>query len=317
MKLTECFERIGCGERDEKARRVSNVSTKAANITAEEIESGVTIERLSEIGVPVFRYSGQVTIHGSIPDFDPESRPLGYKAIFRNGNGTLGVRYVAVDATKKHTLREAADFGSKGFYVSINSGGCEIIGTYAEKDKAIAGLEKLRSVSTLFYGNLSAGATMFGYAVIAYVGGIPAENVWPLIKAVWGVESESHLETLRAEYKKQLEANNAAWEKEREEQEAKEAAENKIAVERITAKLLADGLQQVFHLPDNGFVAVGASRFDGVKVYEYKIEKGSFGRKFYSRKAYGEAEFSHKRKVAEQGHFQRWEQAASDGRIFV
>ena len=43
------------GVKDKKARRRVNVSSKQANITASEIESGVTLETLQSLNVPVFQ----------------------------------------------------------------------------------------------------------------------------------------------------------------------------------------------------------------------------------------------------------------------
>jgi len=101
MKLLEKLESLDC-RRDEKARRVSNIAPDAlAAITAEALENGVTIEELETLNVPVLYYSTQLTIHGKLPDFNPAARPAGYKAIFRNGNGSIGVKYIAIDAAKK------------------------------------------------------------------------------------------------------------------------------------------------------------------------------------------------------------------------
>ena len=108
MTTTEKLETLDC-RRDDKARRVSNVAPNTvANITAAELEAGVTLERLDELNVPVLRYGTQITIHGVLPDFDPDSRPGGYRAAVKNGNGSVGVRYGAVDASKKQMLRRCS-----------------------------------------------------------------------------------------------------------------------------------------------------------------------------------------------------------------
>ena len=64
MKLKEKFLKSGLTT-DVKARRRTNVTRDSASITEEQLERGVTIEELSAIGVPVYRYETQVTIHGN------------------------------------------------------------------------------------------------------------------------------------------------------------------------------------------------------------------------------------------------------------
>ncbi len=88
---------------DSKARRVLNVSSQNANITAEEIEKGVTIEKLASINVPVFAYQTQITIHGTLPDLQ-NNYVQNYKSIIKNQNGSIGVKYNAIDAEKKKLM---------------------------------------------------------------------------------------------------------------------------------------------------------------------------------------------------------------------
>ena len=230
MKLTEVFEEIGVGC-DDKARRVSNVSSRVASISAEEIEAGVTLERLATIGVPVLRYQTQVTIHGVLPDFSPEARPNGYKSIFRNANGSIGVRYVAIDADKKRLAVNAGRYGNRTYSLRITSVGMEVFASYETKDACLAGYRAFPR--HLICGNVTAGAgAMGGFYVFATVGAIPADNLWSFIEAMTGISSEAQLnEKVRAEEERsaaaaaqraqQVAANEAAAEKARSEAASK------------------------------------------------------------------------------------------------
>ena len=194
MKISEKFESIRVCD-DDKARRVLNVSTARADISADEIESGVTIERLGEIGVPVFRYSTQVTIHGTIPDFNPEARPLGYKAIFRNQNGSLGVKYIAIDGAKKRTICAAArlhDDKARHFSACINSTGLELVFMAHDKESAISAFRSFPK--DLIIGGLYAARGLYGeFYVVADIGAIEQKNLWPFIGALYGFNSQAEL----------------------------------------------------------------------------------------------------------------------------
>lgn len=70
-----------------------------------QLEDGCTIETLEKIAssFPIFKYRTQITIHGHFPEL--ENSRVGYcKNLFKNENGSLGVRYSAIDAEKKERL---------------------------------------------------------------------------------------------------------------------------------------------------------------------------------------------------------------------
>ena len=195
MKLSEVFERAGIAT-DDKARRVLNTSNAVAGISAEEIEAGVTLERLESIGVPVYRYTTQITVHGRLPDFSEAARPAGYKAVFQNGNGTIGVRYVAIDATKKARMIEACSYGAKGWHTHLTSEGLTVAQHFTTKDECLAAYRAFPK--DLICGGVTAGAGVYGgFWVLAYVGAIPEANLWPLISQLWGITTAEQLAELK------------------------------------------------------------------------------------------------------------------------
>lgn len=74
----------------------------------DQIEDGrVTSPMLNEIGgiVPVFTYKTCITIHGNLPEISI-SRIGGYKNVIQNKNGSLEIRYSAIDHEQKKTIAD-------------------------------------------------------------------------------------------------------------------------------------------------------------------------------------------------------------------
>lgn len=241
MKITEKLEQIDC-KRDDKARRVANVAPRTvANITADTIENGVTLEALEALNVPVLRYATQVTIHGKLPEFNEYARPGGYKSIIRNGNGSIGVRYCAIDAGKKALINMAckvagswsAMMTSQGFQISQ---GFYVRDETEREAKKAETLAALRSLPTgLFFGQAFAYSLPYGagYGAAADIGAIPEESLWQLIESLTGCKNLAAvecLETLKeAKYQEQREAARI----EREARDVVEEAKAKELIESL------------------------------------------------------------------------------------
>ena len=231
MKWQDISDKSVLGVQDEKARRVLNTSNKPANITAEEIEKGVSIESLESLNVPVYRYKTQITIHGVLPDIGNEI-VNGYKSIIQNGNGTCGVRYIAVDGAKKAIVRRVARCvkepamncykDSQG--VQLNKRMCIQDREQAKRD-AIA---LLKDIPDLFIGCKYLACDMYGALhVVAEFEAIPVGNLWEFVKWYSGgtIGDLATLERLEAEKAAKDEIRRAAehveYEKEREQDKRK------------------------------------------------------------------------------------------------
>lgn len=70
-------------------------------------KEGVAIEIIEELGIPIFKYKGQITLHGVFDIEKGYARVGGYKSIIQNKNKTIGVLYIAVDKVKKDTVRNS------------------------------------------------------------------------------------------------------------------------------------------------------------------------------------------------------------------
>lgn len=205
--LADRLETADC-RKDEKARRVLNVAPDTvADISAEELENGVTLERLDALCVPVLRYATQITIHGKIGAFDENVRPGGYRAVFRNGNGSIGVRYSAIDAPKKAILVRCSRASGSPWHTVANSSGFQVQRSFYVRNESERQAQKEATINALrafpvarFYGSAFAFPLAYGlgYGVAAEIGAIPAAELWPLCGEVFGVASLVELETLEA-----------------------------------------------------------------------------------------------------------------------
>lgn len=308
MKFSEVFARSGIVT-DEKARRVLNTSDQEANITAGEIEDGVTIERLEGIGVPVFRYNTQITIHGRLPGFSAEARPAGFKAVFKNENGTVGVKYVAVDGAKKQTIRNASHYGTRGWTAHINSEGLTLSRHFETREECIAAYQAFPR--DLFYGGSIAGASpLGGYFVYGWVSAIPEANVWPLISRLWNVASQTEID--------QEEANRSAERKLRDEQWRADAAkrEAELTAER-RAKADAMPLRKlpVPKRKEGAFVRISRGLSGGVRPQLYTFKKRG-ACLCYAIQDYPATQAPTKWSKVEQRYWDSFERDAAQGFVF-
>lgn len=246
MNLNDEFERLEC-RKDDKARRVLNAAPDSlAGITAEELENGVTIEKLESLTVPVFRYATQITIHGIVSDFNDSARVCGYRSVFRNGNGSIGVRYSAIDAAKKELILRACNVARGSWQAIRNASGFEVSRTFyvrSEEERAAqkaAVIECAKSIPvSRFFGGAGAYALPYGsgYAVSAGIGAIPQSELWPLIEFFSGISSEAQLMEMEARREAELDVKRKQWEIEAEER-ARIAAEEKAKSQAALAEHL-------------------------------------------------------------------------------
>jgi hypothetical protein len=236
-KLEEIFTERGNFD----TRKVLNLSHRSIPPdTLRSIEeNGVTLEHLEMLGVPVCKYKTQITLHGTFPELAgndwSKGRVGGYKSLIRNQNGSLGVRYIAVDRIKKETVYTALHFcgwsiqsNSTEFFAYRSTPFVQTrqeLATHLETLKA----ELTKINTTLFHGSarLSVYAhPFFGYyaALILDLGCFPSGNEPAIVENVTGktLQSiEAEIETKSAADEAEYQAQEIEIQKERAEYAAK------------------------------------------------------------------------------------------------
>ena len=234
---------------DTKARRVLNTApTKIMNITPVELTGqGLTIERMENLNVPAYYYATQLTIHGKIKGEIPYGVG-GYKNLIRNQNGSLGVKYSAIDMKKKRLIEKVAQFAKSGWHVNITSSACEVYKIFYNDDTDLEGTDIKDQVtscydgipSKLFTGQKFIGRLMWGagFYVAMEIGTIYEKNVWKYCKQVFGM-NEKEFELAKIARKKQREQE----EREAEVAQAKRVAETEARRVRRFQELLDAGFK--------------------------------------------------------------------------
>lgn len=215
---------------DEKARRVTNTAPDAnPGITPAELSAGVTLEKLQSLKVPVYAYQTQVTIHGTFIEVSP--LVAGYHLLTRNGNGTLGVRYAAIDGGKKKTLAECCR-RARAWTAFLSSSGLDL---QRRVPDIATGRQWIAEIPAGVYGTAGLYRDPMSGNVYAcvYVGAIRAGDLWPVIAYFApGFTGPEVLAAAMEAEEREAEARRAAYAAERKARQADTA-------ERLEAARLA------------------------------------------------------------------------------
>lgn len=257
-------------------------------------EQGMSLERLEELGLPIFKYQTQITVHGVFEGIG-SGRVGGYKNLLANQNQTLGIKYNAIDLEKKRiiskTLRLDRDFNNieGGFTSRMDSRGFEIYKRrIAEnKEQYLKVVEELKEESkkipSNFIGKKIVNAyNIWGRIVVELLidfKAIKQDNLWSFISSITDgrVSNEQEFNTLLEKEKKQEDERNAVYKKEREEREAKEKALLNELKEKSTYSKLTS-----FPTSDEFIVAALGSSYGDTIIRVYSVFKNKTGRKVYS-----------------------------------
>lgn len=220
------------------SKNITNKGTQIIPQTAlDKIErEGATLEFLQELKAPVFKYRTQITIHGIFAELK-NNYLGGYKSIFQNKNLSIGVKWNAVDYSKKKVIYETIKRYCKNWTISKNSNEYFIYKTsktFYNKEEYKTLLESTKADlqhidNKLFFGNCGVYLSKHlygGYFLVTYVniGGILQDNVNKCIENI----CQADMETINLKF--------AQEDKERAEREAQRKLEYNREVEERKAK---------------------------------------------------------------------------------
>lgn len=181
------------------------------------------IESLSKKGYPICKYATQITVHGVCKKLESNRSVGGYVSLVLNQNKSIGVRWIAIDGTKRNEIEMyVRNFGWSRFQDST-SDYFQMTKSYTKEnvDEFLAIAKRIDT--SLFFGNcyvFSFSMYFRNYVAIKVVPfGIYQKNVENLISQMAGVpfsEAKEVSEKAEAEKRKKIDERNRMLELENE-----------------------------------------------------------------------------------------------------
>lgn len=235
------------GETDKKNKLLKS----DARLSEEELrrlDSGkLTIEDLNQLlakKARIFKYGTQITVHARFPG-EVNNRVNQYAYLVNNKNGSVGIRYGAIDEVKRVKL--ARYLSHEGFRYDKNSTRHDftLTKTFADRDEANSYVSELKTrydyktLRNLIYGSIDIyGGVIWGryyvYLLIT-VNAIEETNIPQFLKLM-KCKSEAEITKIEEQKAEERRLRNEQWEKEREQRKIKEEAENREKGAALLAK---------------------------------------------------------------------------------
>ena len=230
---------------------------------------GATFELLETIGVPVFKYQTQITIHGLFSELN-NNRIGGYYNIFQNKNLSIGVKYTAIDRLKKERIFKILR-ALYGWNIENNSSDyCAYFWSsrFDTKEKYLELLPQFNEIAakintSLFFGGSGVELVkgMFGYyiRVALHIGSISEVNVNELILGITGKSEAGCMAEIEVNEQKEREERERA-QQEREREAAILAEKMQPYCDAAAAVILAAGYVKKIDIAlFDGLILAGAS----------------------------------------------------------
>jgi len=229
---------------------------KIPQILIDAIEKGdITSEVLETLDFPIRKYMTQITIHG---DFDNFNQGYGYKFVFKNKNGSVGVKWQAIDWKKRKYI--ASYLKESGIYYFSNSTESYFCKNVAiDKDNYQSALEDLKELvetakSAEYYGGAKIyRCSVYGQQYLVFqmvINGISESNVEKLLSA-FGYDKD-----MRAKVDAERLAKEEATKKEREERWANQKANKEKLLQELKIEL-----------EENGYSKDDVEKFENEAIY--------------------------------------------------
>lgn len=297
------------GQYDQK-HKINTTPKKVPATALREIENGCSMETLNELlknEFDIYKYRTQITIHGQFPDVTT-TRIGGYANLIQNGNGSIGVRWNAIDYEKKKELFRTLKIVD-GWSIEHNSQNFSIFkmkrlpnatSDNAEWQKEYTAIvdeykKKADSIDkSLFLGNVRCYRAMGGWGIQFIVLEVnvlcfPIENMQKLKENISGKsvqEIEAKMKEHEEEKRKREKEVDDWWEEvKRKERELEEKTEKMKANFLITNRLVGYKKIEVETAPTVGdIVASIHTDVNGLMCWwEYWIVTKVFGKHILRR----------------------------------
>jgi hypothetical protein len=259
-------------ENFDSKKKINRSTKKIDEEILSKIEKGITSEQLDDFQVPVFKYGGQITIHGVFPKTYQALRIGGYKNIFQNKNLSLGVKYDALDFEKKKRIYIAFRYLC-GFHIEHSSKEYCAYKMIEVKDKEDALKQEAENKPFMDKIDIKLGSKRMYFSKVNYWGMIKYYLVMVIhinaiyekdipgffLKTFGRSEADIYAEMKKLAEEKEVENNRLREEREKAEKIEKE--KEKTLCDKEKARLSGLGYKITENIP----VTAGLTVF-GVKV---------------------------------------------------
>lgn len=263
------------------------------------LDSGeLSIEDLDTLlskNVKIFKYRTQITIHADFPR-EVENRVNGYAYLVNNKNGSVGVRYGAIDEGKRNRIARYLSY--EGFRYDKNSTRHDFVISKAffertEANEYIAALKSrydYNALRSLIYGSIDIyGGVVWGRYFVELsitVNAIAEKNV-PEFLRLMKCKSDDQIAEIEKQQDEERRQRSEQWKKEQQEREAEEASAALIQ----RAEMLAEYRQtysQIQTMPEGTCsLCVVTDKARRVVVKQFFLKKGKkVIKKFLQDRAY-------------------------------
>ena len=266
-------------------KSLNRSNKKVPSSILETIESeGLTSEIIKGFKYPIYKYHGQITLHGDFSELIKTSSYLRigmYKNIIINKNNTIGVKYTAIDYNKKRILASKLryfnysfcynsqdEYYMKAFYPDNKTNLKEFYGNILNEYNSI-NVNSFYAIKTLLKNPLS-GALY----IVIYIKALYEKDIMPLFTAITG-KNENDINLA-------IQAEKEEREKQEKERQIKEE-QRKIELAAIKEKAAIDNQN------DPEFI-----KFNSLPDYDRKsFEKGMHLITYSLNTSTGKYEYTH------------------------
>jgi hypothetical protein len=216
----------------------------------ETINKGITIEqleKLSEQGYDIYKYSTQITLHGICKELTNESVNF-YKSLILNKNQSIGIKWVAVDNAKKCLICNKLKYFGWNTISNSTELHPSLINRFEKYENAVAKCNEYKAIAeridaNLFFGSydIYIGEWMGLYYTVfdLFINGIKEENVNRLIEQVTGKnmeEVESVIKAAEAKKAEERKAFNERYELDKQKRKAEAEAFNAELAKKLESE---------------------------------------------------------------------------------
>ncbi len=283
------------GECDKKNKLLrSNVKLTGEDVS--KIDSGkLSIEDLNALvakRAKIFKYRTQITIHANFPR-EVQNRVNGYSYLINNQNGSVGVKYGAIDENKRQYIDRFLQHEGFNYYKNSTEHDFNLTKRFSKKEEAVGYIEYLKgkydyqAVTRLINGGFQilGGVYMWQYYVILklVVNSIPKENIGSLL-ALLKCKSVAEIEEIERIREEERQEKRKEYQLQSQENE-KLKKENDARKKEVLLKEMNEKYKRISSLPAGCFtICIVTDHAKLVVIKRFKLKnKTTVTKKFLQR----------------------------------